>query len=90
MHQASRSLGIDIQKKDCDILRSSTKVAISSFFSCDLRRRRCGSVSTITPHQCWNVYDYEGALKQFNDTSTRMLAMRPVLPRHIPLHGRCA
>ena len=34
-----------------------TPIALVSFylFSFDLRRRRRGSVSTMTPHQCWNA-----------------------------------
>ena len=28
-------------------------------FLCDLRRRRCRSASTVTPHQCWNVCDWK-------------------------------
>ena len=30
-------------------------------------------MTTRKPHQYWCVYDYEGTVKQFNDTSTRML-----------------
>ena len=32
------------------------------------RRRRRGSVTTRKPHQYWCVHDYEGTLKQFNNT----------------------
>ena len=33
-----------------------------------LRCRRRGSVTTKKPHHYWCVYDYEGMLKQFNNT----------------------
>ena len=33
-----------------------------------LRRRRRGCVTTRKPHQYWCVCDYEGTLKQFNNT----------------------
>ena len=41
--------------------------ALSSCFVFILRRRR-GSVTTRTPRRYWCVYDYEGTLKQVNNT----------------------
>ena len=37
-------------------------------FDLVLRRRRRGCVTTRKPHQYWCVCDYEGTLKQFNNT----------------------
>ena len=52
-------------------MRRPPQVTIWVFVFCFdqvLRRKRRGSVTTTKPHLCKCVYDYEGTLKQFNNT----------------------
>ena len=44
------------------------------YFFYDLRRRRRGTVSTMTPRQCWNVCDCKQKLNQFSSSFHQLSA----------------